>query len=98
MLIKLRVRADTLSDMRDFLADADVDIGCTPLVVSVGDRYSITVISDQREYNRLVTQRSGNVDIDVLEDVTAPTAALRMVASGNRFQGGGTPRGLGTKE
>ena len=46
---KLRVSAETIPELRDFLAGADVDMGCRPVAVKRGDRYATEVISDDDE-------------------------------------------------
>ena len=94
---KLRVSADTLPELRDFLAGADVDMGCRPVAVKQEGRYSITVISNEAELDQMSARRVGGVRIEVLEDVASPTTRLRMVHPSNRFLRGNMPRGLGKK-
>jgi hypothetical protein len=98
MTKKVRVSAENLPELRDFLAGADVDMGCRPVAVKRGDRFATTVISGEEELDRLSRRRSRGVRIEVLEEVAPPAARLRMVRSGNRFAGGEVPRGLGVKE
>jgi hypothetical protein len=98
MTKKVRVSAETLPELRDFLAGAQVDMGCRPVAVKRGDRFATTVISAEEELDRLSRRRSGGVRIEVLEEVPPPAARLRMVRAGNRFAGGRVPRGLGVKE
>ena len=98
MLIRLRVSTNSLSDMRTFLATADVDMGCTPFTENIGDKYTMTVLADEQEYKRLVSQRPENVQMHALENITVPMAPLRMKASVNRFESGHIPHGFGTKE
>ena len=98
MLIKLRVHTSNLSTLRSLLADADVDMGCTPVTERSGQEYAITVISDEQEHHRLVEQLPQNVYIDVLEEVPAPSVPPARIGRGNRFHGMRVPRGLGTKE
>ena len=95
---KLRVSADTLTELRDFLAGADVDMGCRPVAVKRDDGYSTTVVSDEAELDQMSARRIGSIRIEVLEDVASPTTRLRMVRPGNRFLRGDIPRGLGKKE
>ena len=95
---KLRVSADTLPELRDFLADADVDMGCRPVATKHGNRYATVVVSEDDELNRMTARRAGGIRIEVLEEVPEPAARLRMVRSGNRFLHGDIPRGLGKKE
>ena len=98
MTKKVRVSAETLPELRDFLAGATVDMGCRPVAVKRGDRFATTVISGEEELDRLSARRVGGVRIEVLEEVASPEVRLRMAPAGNRFAGGQTPRGLGVKE
>jgi hypothetical protein len=98
MTKKVRVSAESLPELRDFLADAAVDMGCRPVAVKRGDRFATTVISGDEELDRLSARRAGGVRIEVLEEVRSPAARLRMMRAGNRFAGGQVPRGLGVKE
>ena len=98
MTKKARISAESLPELRDFLAGAEVDMGCRPVAVKRGDRYTTTVISSDEELDRLSARRSSSVRIEVLEEVAPPESRLRLVRSGNRFAGGQVPRGLGVKE
>ena len=98
MAKKARISAETLPELRDFLAGAEVDFGCRPVAVKRGDRVATTVISSDEELGRLSRRRAGGVRIEVLEEIAPPEARLRMVRPGNRFAGGQVPRGLGVKE
>ena len=98
MARKARISAETLVELRDFLAGADVDFGCRPVAVKRGDRFATTVVSSDEELGRLSRRRSGGVRIEVLEEIPPPETRLRMVRPGNRFAGGQVPRGLGVKE
>ena len=48
MTKKARISAESLPELRDFLASAEVDMGCRPVAVKRGDRYTTTVISERR--------------------------------------------------
>ncbi len=98
MVKKLRISADTLSELRDFLTDADVDMGCRPVAIKKDERYLTTVVSRDEELNRMSARRSGGVRIEVIEEMAEPVSRLRMLRKGNRFIGGDIPRGLGLKE
>jgi hypothetical protein len=98
MTKKVRVSAGSLPELRDFLAGAEVDMGCRPVAVKRGDRFATTVVSGEEELDRLSRHRAAGIRIEVLEEVPPPEARLRMVRSGNRFAGGRVPRGLGVKE
>jgi len=98
MTKKVRISAESLPQLRDFLAIADVDMGCRPVALKRGDRFATTVLSTDQELERLSRRRAGGIQIDVLEEIAPPESRLRMVRSGNRFAGGQVPRGLGVKE
>jgi hypothetical protein len=98
MTRKVRVSAERLPELRDFLAGADVDMGCRPVAVKRGDRFATTVISSDEELARLSARRSSSVRIEVLGEIPPPDTRMRMVRAGNRFAGGQVPRGLGVKE
>ena len=71
MTKKVRVSAETLPELRDFLIGAKVDMGCRPVAVKRGDRFATTVISGDDELDRLSARRAGSVRIEVLEEVRA---------------------------
>ena len=48
MTRKARISAESLPELRDFLAGAQVDMGCRPVAVKRGDRFATTVISERR--------------------------------------------------
>jgi len=98
MTRKVRVSAERLPELRDFLSGADVDMGCRPVAVKRGDRFATTVISGDEELARLSARRSSSVRIEVLGEIPPPETRMRMVRAGNRFAGGQIPRGLGVKE
>lgn len=95
---KLRVSAETITELRDFLAGADVDMGCRPVAVKQDDQYATTVVSDDRELDRMSARRLGSINIEVLEEVPSAESRLRMLRSGNRYLRGNVPQGLGEKE
>jgi hypothetical protein len=97
MPTRLRVSADTLTQLRDFLTGADVDMGCRPFAVKRGGRYATTVISDEHEIERLSARLATGIQVEVLEVLPDPASRLRMIRPGNRFLRGGVPRGLGVK-
>ncbi len=95
---KVKVSAQTIPELRDFLAGADVDMGCRPVAVREAGRYATTVVSENGEIDRLSAPRAGGVTVEVLEEIASPAARLRMLPSGNRFLRGQIPQGLGVKE
>jgi hypothetical protein len=100
MTKKVRISAESLPRLRDFVVSADVDMGCRPVALKRGDRFATTVLSSDEELERLSRRRSVGIEIEVLEEIPPAEARLRMVRtrSGNRFAGGQVPRGLGRKE
>ena len=94
---RLRVTAESLAKLRDFLADAQVDMGCRPVAVKRAGQYATTVISDEMESDRLMARRFGGVEIELLDDLPSVASRLRMVSRQNRFRHGDLPRGLGVK-
>lgn len=97
MAKKLRLSAETIPELRDFLAGAVVDMGCRPVALRRGDRYATTVIAEDAETARLSRARAGSVRVEVIEEVR-PAARLRMMPTGDRFAGGAIPHGFGVKE
>ena len=57
MTKKVRVSAETLPELRDFLSGAKVDMGCRPVAVKRGDRFATTVVSGDDELDRLSARR-----------------------------------------
>ena len=100
MSIKLRVSAPSLPELRDFLADAEVDTGCEPVAVREADRFTMTVLADDHEFARLSTTRPAPVAIEVLPVKETATGLTQRGAAvtANRFSNGLVPRGLGKKE
>jgi len=98
MARKARISAESIMELRDFLAGADVDFGCRPVAVKRGDRFATIVVSSDEEIAQLSARRSGGVRIEVLEEIAPAEARLRLVRPGNRFAGGQVPHGLGVKE
>ena len=98
MARKARISAESLVELRNFLAGADVDFGCRPVAVKRGDRFATTVVSSEEELDQLSRRRSAGVRIEVLEEIPPPASRLGMVRPGNRFAGGQVPRGLAVKE
>jgi len=95
---KLRVSAETITELRDFLSGVDVDMGCRPVALKRDDRYVTTVVADDGELDRISIRRLGSISVEVLEDVPSPQSRLRMLRSGNRFLRGKVPQGLGEKK
>jgi hypothetical protein len=50
---KIRIDAASLGELRAFLSDADVDLGCRPFARRFGDRFSVVGIADDADMARL---------------------------------------------
>jgi hypothetical protein len=95
---KVRFEARSLDELRDFLSDAEVDLGCRPYARRRGDRYSVIGIADDGEVGRLNARAASNVRIEALEELPPPEARSSDVSATNRFLRGAIPRGLARKE
>ena len=87
MTRKARISAESLPELRDFLAGADVDMGCRPVAVKRGDRFATTVISSDEELDRLSARRSSSVRIELLEESRATGVAASAGPVGKPLRG-----------
>ncbi len=99
---KVSIEAPSLNQLRGFLADTDVDLGCRPFARKSGDRFSVTGIAEDEQIGRLSARSAArgadDVRVEVLEELPSAEDRLRMVRSGRAARRGGLPRGLGRKE
>lgn len=100
---KLKIGAEDLPTLRNFLAGADLDFGCRPVARKEGGRFVTVVIADDAQREQLTARRARarerSVEIEELEVLPDPKTKLRLVGRiGERQAGGGPPRGLGRKE
>jgi hypothetical protein len=98
MLKKLLISAETIGRLRNFLDDADLDLGCRPHARERQGRIETVVLSSEDEFQRLVARRSAGIEIEDLGDLPEPETRSRMMRPGNRFGQDAVPRGLGVKE
>jgi hypothetical protein len=98
MTRKLRISAENVQQLRAFLSDADVDLGCRPVARRRGSRSETIVLASDEEFGRLAARRSAGVLIEDLGELPEPATRLRMSRPGNRFSNAQIPRGLGVKE
>jgi hypothetical protein len=98
MTRKLRISADSVHQLRTFLSDADVDLGCRPVARPRGSRSETVVLASDEEFGRLAARRSAGIVIEDLGKLPEPSTRLRMSRPGNRFSTAQVPRGLGIKE
>ncbi len=95
---KIRIDAPSLDQLRDFLAGADVDMGCRPFVRKKEGRFAVIAVAEDADIGRLSARIAGDVRVEVLEELPSPELRLRMVQPGNRYLRGEIPTGLGKKE
>lgn len=95
---KLKIKANDVRVLRNFLKDADVDLGCRPVARRAGDQVYTIAVADDDQIGRLNARLAGGIEIEVLEELPEPRMRLRMVQPRNRFLRGEIPRGLGKKE
>jgi len=95
---KLKISAESKQALRQFLADADVDLGCRALARREGDRISTIAVAEEVEITRLAGRADARVSIEVLEPIPPAESRRALVPRGNRFLAGELPRGLGEKE
>jgi hypothetical protein len=95
---KIRIDAADLDQLRNFLAGAEVDLGCRPFARRREERFSVIAIAEDAAIQRLNARAAAGVRIEVLEELPPPETRLRMVRPRNRFLRGDIPRGFGVKE
>jgi hypothetical protein len=99
---KISIDAPSLGQLRGFLADMDVDLGCRPFVRKKGDRFSVIGVADDAQLGRLaersLARSADDVRVEVLEELPSSEERLRMVKSRSSIRRDGLPRGLGRKE
>ncbi len=96
-LRRYRVTAPDADALRSFIAESGADVSCRPVAVRT-DRGLVAQVLLAGA--RLDTPRTGGVQVEEVEDVTATQQAARAdVPPGDRFASrGAVPRGLGRKE
>jgi hypothetical protein len=97
---RIELRARSIEELRSFLNDADVDLGCRPVVRKVGEEYMVEVYSPLATMERLRSARSAStVTMNVIENTSEVGRARQAeVGAGDRFAARIAPSGLGTKE
>jgi hypothetical protein len=94
---KLKILAGSLDALRAFLFEADIDLGCRPIVNFEDGRVSAVAFGEDEEVARLNAQRDDSIAIKIIAAVAPTEARLAMVSGGNRCLAGELPRGFGEK-
>jgi hypothetical protein len=99
-LHRIKLRAQTLEELRSFLNGSGFDLGCRPVVRREGNEFVVEVYAPLPEVDRLRGARSApGVDVTVVENASEVGRNRQTeVGSGNRFATRQAVRGLGIKE
>jgi hypothetical protein len=100
---RIKLRAQSLEELRSFLDGSDFDLGCRPVVRREGNDFVVEVYAPLPQLNRLRSARSARtasaVDVTVVENASEVGRSRQAeVGSGNRFAARQALRGLGIKE
>jgi hypothetical protein len=97
---RIKLRAQTLEELRSFLDGSNLDLGCRPVVRREGNDFVVEVYGPLPDLDRLRSARSVSaVDVTVVENASEVGRSRQAeVGSGNRFAARQAPRGLGIKE
>lgn len=97
---RIKLRAQSVEELRSFLDGTDVDLGCRPVVRREGGEYVVEVYTPLPAMERLRSARSASgVTLSVVENASEVGRARQAeVGSGNRFAARMAPSGLGIKE
>ena len=99
-LHRIKLRAQTLEELRTFLNGSGFDLGCRPVVRREGNEFVAEVYAPLPDVNRLRSVRSApGVGVTVVENASEVGRARQAeVGSANRFAARQAVRGLGIKE
>ncbi|VVP60037.1 hypothetical protein PS850_06158 [Pseudomonas fluorescens] len=100
-VIRVRVAAQTLGKLRDFIDETQPDLGCRPAARHTEAGFVTDVyLSESRLAAARTARSAADVNLTVLENTTEIGLARQAeVGQGNRFAARKTlPRGLGRKE
>lgn len=97
---RIKLRAQSVEELRSFLDGTDVDLGCRPVVRREGGEYVVEVYASMPQVDRIRSARSASgVTLSVVENASEVGRARQAeVGSGNRFAARMAPSGLGIKE
>jgi hypothetical protein len=100
-VLRVRVSAPTLADLRAFADDLHPDLGCRAVVRQVGDEYVITAYLTPAQLTEARhTRAADRVSLDVVANESVNGRQRQQeVGTGDRYAARGeVPRGLGRKE
>lgn len=97
---RIKLRAQTLEELRAFLDGSGFDLGCRPVVHREGNEFVVEVYAPLPEVDRLRSARSvSGINVTVVENASEVGRNRQAeVGSGNRFAARQALRGLGIKE
>jgi hypothetical protein len=97
---RIKLRAQSVEELRSFLDGTDLDLGCRPVVRREGSEYVVEVYAPIPQIERVRGARSASgVTMTVVENASEVGRARQAeVGSGNRFAARQAPSGLGIKE
>jgi hypothetical protein len=97
---RIKLRAQTLEELRTFLDGSGFDLGCRPVVRREENAFVVEVYAPLPDLNRLRSARAvSGVDVTVVENTSEVGRSRQTeVGSGNRFAARQALRGLGIKE
>lgn len=97
---RIKVKANTIDELRSFLDNTGVDFACRPVVRREADGLTVEVYATLPQVEILrSTRHGGEVSLTILENASEIGRARQSeVGSGNRFARSRPPKGLGVKE
>ncbi|HWM06370.1 MAG TPA: hypothetical protein VNP92_28855 [Actinophytocola sp.] len=100
-VLRVRLEAATLAELRSFTDEVDADLGCRAIATRSASGYAIDVhLPESRLESARGSRAATPVSMTVVENATATGLERQAeVAEGNRYAARGeVPRGLGSKE
>lgn len=100
-IIRIEIRAATLSDIKDFTDEIQPDLGCRATAVKTDRGYAVNAYLPESQLEVAAAARSAaKVSVHVVENATEVGRQRQQeVGAGNRFAARGEiPRGLGRKD
>ena len=100
-ILQIEIEADSLDDLRAFVEENPLDLGCVPVARPVGRRFVAHAFVPETRLADARRSRSGSrVEVRVIADATEVGRQRQQeVGTGNRFANRSElPTGLGRKE
>ncbi|WP_171180673.1 hypothetical protein [Ruegeria sp. HKCCD8929] len=97
MTHRLKVSGSSIPELRAFLEEFEVDLGCRPAAVLREGRYETVVLSEDSEMPRIMAWRFGGITVEDLGALPSADTRLSLFKAGNRFINA-VPSGFGIKE